>query len=305
MPETDTTPLTIPERLARDGFLISDGGTGTYLQAHGLGDGNPEEWNLSHPEVVQGMAKAYFDAGSDLVLTNTFGGTRLRQSHYGLEDRAAEFNRLAAQHARSQAPDGCFVVGSVGPTGEVLNDPLRDNPLTEARAYDAFAEQITALAEGGVDAVDIETMIDINEAVIAVNAAKENTDLTVMATMFFDKGPRGFFTMMGTPPAEAVSRLREAGADVVGANCGNGIDVMVELARELRAATDGYLLIHSNAGIPVLKGGQILYPETPEYMAERFETLVHEIGVNIVGGCCGTAPDHIRTLVAALRGGTR
>ena len=107
--------------------------------------------------------------------------------------------------------------------------------------------------------------------------------------------------MMGTPPAEAVSRLQEAGADVVGANCGNGIDIMLELARELRAATDGYLLIHSNAGIPVLQGGQIVYPETPDYMAERFETLVRDVGVNIVGGCCGTAPDHIRALVATLR----
>ncbi|CAI8033960.1 Methionine synthase [Geodia barretti] len=158
--------------------------------------------------------------------------------------------------ARSQAPEGCFVVGSVGPTGEVLDDPLRDEPLTEDQAYDAFAEQITALAEGGVDAVDIETMIDVNEATIAVRAAKENTDLVVISTMFFDKGPRGFFTMMGTRPAEAVSRLHEAGADIVGANCGNGIDVMLELARELRAATDGYLLIHSNAGHSVADWGR-------------------------------------------------
>ena len=292
---------TILERLARGDLIISDGATGSYLQAHGLGDGDPEEWNVSHPEVVQGMAKAYFDAGSQMVLTNTFGGTSLRQSHYGFEDRAAEFNRLAAEHARSQAPDGCFVVGSVGPTGEVLNDPLRDNPLTESQAYDAFAEQITALAEGGVDAVDIETMIDINEAVIAVRAAKENTDLTVMSTMFFDKGPRGFFTMMGTPPTEAVTKLHEAGADIVGANCGNGIDVMLELARELRTATDGYLLIHSNAGIPAPVGGEIVYPESPEYMAERFKVMAQDVGVNIIGGCCGTTPDHIRALVNAIK----
>ena len=292
---------TILERLARGELIVSDGATGSFLQAKGLGDGDPEEWNASHPEVVQGMAKAYFDAGSQMVLTNTFGGTRLRQSHYGFEDRAADFNRLAAEHARSQAPDGCFVVGSVGPTGEVLNDPLRDNPLTEAQAYDAFAEQITALADGGVDAVNIETMIDINEATIAVRAAKENTDLTVMSTMFFDKGPRGFFTMMGTPPPEAVSKLHEAGADIVGANCGNGIDVMLELARELRAATDGYLLIHSNAGIPAPIGGEIVYPESPEFMADRFKMMAQDVGVNILGGCCGTTPDHIRALVNAVR----
>ena len=291
---------TILQRLAKGDLLVSDGATGSYLQQHGLEDGDPEEWNVSHPEVVQGMAKAYFDAGSDMVLTNTFGGTSLRQSHYGFADRAAEFNRLGAELARSQAPDGCFVVGSVGPTGEVLNDPLRDNPLTEERAYEAFAEQIVALAEGGVDAVNVETMIDINEAVIAVRAAKENTDLVVMSTMFFDKGPRGFFTMMGSKPADAVGKLQEAGADIVGANCGNGIDVMIELARELRAATDGYLLIHSNAGIPAPIGGEIVYPESPEYMAERFKVMAHDVGVNILGGCCGTTPEHIRALINAV-----
>ena len=291
---------TILQRLAKGDLLVSDGATGSYLQQHGLEDGDPEEWNVSHPDVVRSMAKAYFDAGSDMVLTNTFGGTSLRQSHYGFADRAAEFNRLGAELARSQAPDGCFVVGSVGPTGEVLNDPLRDNPLTEDKAYDAFAEQIVALADGGVDAVNIETMIDINEAIIAVRAAKENTDLVVMSTMFFDKGPRGFFTMMGSKPADAVGKLQEAGADIVGANCGNGIDVMIELARELRAATDGYLLIHSNAGIPSPIGGEIVYPESPEYMADRFKVMAHDVGVNILGGCCGTTPEHIRALIDAL-----
>ena len=291
---------TILQRLAKGDLLVSDGATGSYLQQHGLEDGDPEEWNVSHPDVVRSMAKAYFDAGSDMVLTNTFGGTSMRQSHYGFADRAAEFNRLGAELARSQAPDGCFVVGSVGPTGEVLNDPLRDNPLTEEKAYDAFAEQIVALADGGVDAVNIETMIDINEAIIAVRAAKENTDLVVMSTMFFDKGPRGFFTMMGSKPADAVGKLQEAGADIVGANCGNGIDVMIELARELRAATDGYLLIHSNAGIPSPIGGEIVYPESPEYMADRFKVMAHDVGVNILGGCCGTTPEHIRALIDAL-----
>ena len=291
---------TILQRLAKGDLLVSDGATGSYLQQHGLEDGDPEEWNVSHPDVVRSMAKAYFDAGSDMVLTNTFGGTSLRQSHYGFADRAAEFNKLGAELARSQAPDGCFVVGSVGPTGEVLNDPLRDNPLTEEKAYDAFAEQIVALADGGVDAVNIETMIDINEAIIAVRAAKENTDLVVMSTMFFDKGPRGFFTMMGSKPADAVGKLQEAGADIVGANCGNGIDVMIELARELRAATDGYLLIHSNAGIPSPIGGEIVYPESPEYMADRFKVMAHDVGVNILGGCCGTTPEHIRALIDAL-----
>ena len=152
-----------------------------------------------------------------------------------------------------------------------------------------------------MDAVDIETMIDVREARLAIKAARDNTDLIVMSTMFFDKGPRGFFTMMGSTPKHAVEELIDAGADIVGANCGNGIDVMVELARELRAATDGYILIHSNAGIPATKGGEVIYPETPDYMAERFEQMV-KIGVNIVGGCCGTDPDHIRALAKKVRG---
>lgn len=302
MTQTEAPALTILERLAKGDVLISDGATGSYLQQHGLGDGDPEEWNATHPDVVQSMAKAYFDAGSDMVLTNTFGCTGLRQSHYGFENRISEFNQLAAKHARSQAPEGCFVVGSVGPTGIVIDDPLSDNPVSDERVYEAFKEQIIALAAGGVDAVNIETMIDVREAKLAIRAAKDHTNLTVSTTMFFDKGPRGFFTMMGTRPEDAVRELHEAGADIVGANCGNGIDVMVELARELRAATDGYLLIHSNAGIPAMKGGEIVYPETPDYMSERFKVLVEDVGVNIVGGCCGTTPDHIRELSKAIRG---
>ena len=299
MPETDTAPLTIPERLAQGGFLISDGATGTYLQQHGLEPGGcPEAFNATHPDVVKGMAKAYFDAGSDMVLTNSFGGSKFMQKKYGFGERVHEFDRLAAEHARSQMPAGCYVIGSVGPTGEFL-EPLGE--VSEAEMYDAFVEQITALEEGGADGVVIETMTAVEESALAIRAAREHTNLTVIATMTFDKGPRGFFTMMGVSPERGVKALEGAGADIVGANCGNGIDVMVELARELRAATDGYLVIHSNAGIPAIKGGQIVYPETPEYMAERFETLVHDVGINIVGGCCGTAPDHIRALVDTLR----
>ena len=298
MPETDTS-LTLLERLSQGDFLISDGATGTYLQQHGLEPGGcPEEFNATHPEVVRGMAKAYFDAGSELVLTNSFGGSSFMQKKYGFGDRVSEFDRLAAEHARSQAPAGCYVLGSVGPTGEFL-EPLGE--VSESEMYDAFVEQITALEEGGADGVVIETMTAVEESAVAIKAARENTGLTVIATMTFDKGPRGFFTMMGVTPERGVKELQDAGADIVGANCGNGVDVMVELARELRSATDGYLLIHSNAGIPAIKGGQIVYPETPAYMAERFETLVRDVGVNIVGGCCGTAPDHIRALVNTLR----
>jgi 5-methyltetrahydrofolate--homocysteine methyltransferase len=291
--------LSLLERLARGELIISDGATGTYLQQRGLEPGGcPEEFNVSHPDVIRGMARDYFAAGSDMVLTNSFGGSRFRLKHYGFQGRVRELNRLAAEHASSQAPPGHYVIASVGPTGEFL-EPLGN--VSESEMYDAFVEQITALEEGGADGVVIETQMALEEARLAIKAARENTRLIVMSTMTFDKGPRGFFTMMGVSPEQAVKELQDAGADVVGANCGNGIDRMIELARQMRQATDGYLLIHSNAGIPSIKDGAIVYPETPEYMAPRFKLLA-EIGVNIIGGCCGTGPDHIRALAKAVRG---
>ena len=290
-------PAALRERLRRGDLLISDGATGTFLQQHGLEPGGcPEEFNASHPDVVQDMARQYFEAGSDLVLTNSFGGTVFMQKKYGYGERVAEFNRLAAQHARSQAPAGGFVIGSVGPTGEFL-EPL--GPVSEAEMYAAFVEQVKALEAGGADGVAVETMTAVEEATLAVRAARENTGLVVMATMVFDKGPRGFFTMMGVTPERAVHAMQDAGAHVVGSNCGNGIDNMVDIARRMRSETDGLLLIHSNAGIPAMRNGQIVYPESPEYMAERFSELA-EIGINIIGGCCGTGPEHIRALAAAV-----
>ena len=274
-------------------MLVSDGATGTYLQSHGLEPGAcPEEFNFSHPDVVRGMARDYFAAGSDMVLTNSFGANRFMLTKYGHGDRVAELNRLAAEHARSQAPRDRFVIGSVGPSGEFLQ-PLGE--VSDSEMLEAFTEQVVALEEGGVDGIIIETMTALEEARLAIQATKENTGLAVISTMVFDKGPRGFFTMMGVTPEQAVTRLLDAGADVVGSNCGNGIDIMLEVATAMRAATDAPLLIHSNAGIPTLVKGEIVYPESKEYMAERFKTLA-EMGVNIVGGCCGTGPEHIRAL---------
>lgn len=300
MTQDDGARPTILDMLARGDTLISDGATGTYLQQRGLEPGGcPEEFNAIRPDVVRGMAREYFAAGADMVLTNSFGGSRFMLGKYGFEKRVEEFNRLAAEHARSQAPPGGFVVGSVGPTGEFL-EPLGE--LSESEMLDAFDEQIEALVSGGVDAVVVETMTALEEARLAVQAARRYPALTVMATMTFDKGPRGFFTMMGVTPERAVGELQDAGAHIVGANCGNGIEIMLELARELRSAADGApLLVHSNAGIPAVRRGEIVYPESPEYMAARFKTLVDEVGVNIVGGCCGTHPGHIRALAAVLR----
>ena len=297
-----TTPETeapsILDRLARGERIISDGATGTYLQDHGLEPGGcPEEFNVSHPDIVRGMAHDYFEAGSDMVLTNSFGGNKFMLKKYGHGDKVREFNRLAAEHARSQAPPGHYVVGSVGPTGEFL-EPLGE--VSEAEMLDAFAQQMAALQEGGADAIVIETKTALEEATLAIRAARESTDLIVISTMVFDKGPRGFFTMMGITPERAVTGLQEAGADIVGTNCGNGIELMVEVAREMRQATDGYLAVHSNAGIPSIVKGQIVYTETPEFMVNGFKELA-DLNINIIGGCCGTGPDHIRALTKALR----
>ena len=278
--------------------MVSDGATGTYLQSHGLEPGGcPEEFNRTHPEIVQGMARAYFAVGSEMVLTNSFGANRFMLGKYGHGEKVSDLNRLAAEHARSQAPEGGFVIGSVGPTGEFL-EPLGE--VTEEEMLDAFVEQVTALEAGGADGVVIETMTAVEEARLAIRAAREHTGLAVLSTMVFDKGPRGFFTMMGITPERSVKELLDAGADVVGTNCGNGVDLMVELARNLRRATDAPLLVHSNAGIPLMVQGEIVYPESPDYMAKRFNDLA-DLGINIIGGCCGTGPEHIRTFSESLK----
>jgi len=297
MQRDESKSASILKRLKRGEVLISDGATATYLQTNGLEPGGcPEELNESRPELIRNMAKSYYDAGSDMVLTNSFGGSKFMLKKYGYEDKVEKFNRLAAEHTRSQIPDGHFVVGSVGPTGELL-EPLGD--VTEQEMLEAFTEQITSLEKGGADAVIIETMFALEEVTLAIKAAKDNTTLPVISTMTFDKGPRGYFTMMGVTPDRAVKEMLNSGADIVGANCGNGIDNMIEIARKMIDAIDAHFIIHSNAGIPSISNNQIVYHETPEYMAERFKILTN-LGVSIVGGCCGTTPQHIEALSAVI-----
>jgi 5-methyltetrahydrofolate--homocysteine methyltransferase len=285
------------QRVTEGRILVSDGATGTYLQAHGLEAGGcPELMNATHPDVVRRMAGEYFDAGSDLVETNSFGGSRYMLAKYDLGDRVEELNRLAAEIARSAAPDGRFVLGSIGPTGEFLEP---NGTATEGEMYDAFVEQARGLAAGGVDAFCIETMSDYGEIALAIRAAKETTGLSVIATMTFDKGPRGYFTMMGVTPEAAAQRLADAGADVVGSNCGVGIEQMIEIIAKMRSATDRPILTHVNAGLPKIQSGEIVYPDTPDHMAGLMTQMV-EAGANIIGGCCGTGPGHVRAFCRAL-----
>ena len=278
-----------------------DGGTGTYLQKNGLEPGGcPELMNIEQSSIIGDMAEAYFDSGSDIVLTNTFGGNKFRLKHYGLESRIFELNEKAASIAKKKAPSTCYVAGSIGPTGEFI-EPL--GSVSEKEMYDAFTDQITAIEQGGADAVMIETQMAIEEAQIAIKAARENTNLVVMSTMVFDKGPRGFFTMMGITPEAAVNGMLESGAHIIGTNCGNGIEKMLEIAAIMRKTTDSLLLVKSNAGIPTIKKEGIIYPETPEFMSEYYSKML-SLPINIIGGCCGTGPDHIkaiRTLVDSTK----
>lgn len=286
------------ERLAAGEALVADGATGTYLQGKGLGIGQaPDAWNFSHPDVVRQMAADYFAAGADLVETNSFGGNVYRLRHTGLEGRVREVNRVAAELARSGAPGGGIVVGAIGPTGAFLE------PLGEARPEDfriAFADQAEALAEGGVDALCVETMTALEEAAIAVEAAK-TTGLPVLATMTFDEGPGGIATAMGVTVAQAIEGLLEAGADVVGTNCGSGMEQMIRVVREMGSIAGRPILAQPNAGIPAMRDGEVVYPDTPEGIAVRCRELI-EAGARIVGGCCGTGPAHIAQMARAVRG---
>ena len=280
--------------------LISDGAMGTFLHAKGLAPGEcPESWCVSHPDVVQGIAQAYIDAGSDIVETNSFGGTSFKLKPYGFAANVAEFNRAAAALAKEAMGDKGYVAASVGPTGHIVEEEGGDT--TPEALYAAFAEQVKALAEGGADAICIETMMSLTEAVQAIRAAKENTSLPVICTFTFEPGARGFRTMMGLKPDRAAREAAAAGADIVGANCGNGIVNMIEITRQMRAAVPGApILIHANAGAPVVEDGKTVFKETPEFMASRIKELI-EAGANIVGGCCGTTPEHIRAMAQAAR----
>jgi 5-methyltetrahydrofolate--homocysteine methyltransferase len=289
----------IMERIRQGEILVSDGAMGTFLHARGLGAGEcPESWCLSHPEVVKEIAQAYLAAGSDIVETNSFGGSSLRLEAHHLADKAHAFNLAAAKLAREAVGDKGYVAASVGPTGQILK-PEGGKILPE-QAYESFKEQVMALAEGGADALCIETMTSLPEALQAIRAAKENTQLPVFCTFTFDLKPRGFFTMMGVTPERAAQEATAAGADVVGANCGNGIIDMIEITRKMRAAVPQTpILIHANAGMPVIVDGKTVFKETPYYMAAQVEELLRA-GANIIGGCCGTTPEHIAAIAEAV-----
>jgi len=277
---------------------VSDGAWGTFLQKKGLKPGEcPELWNLTHRVAVLDIARSYIEAGADMIETNSFGGSRFKLEKFGLAEKVTELNREAAAISREAAGPDKWVLGSVGPTGKLL---LMDEVSLD-ELYEAFKEQAMALENGGADAIVVETMTDIEEAVIAVKAASENTKIPVFCTMTFDKLiTDDYRTMMGIAPSDMVQPLIDAGASVVGANCGNGIEGMVAIVKEIRSVNrDIPILVHANAGIPVFCDGETVFPESPDEMAANLKALIGA-GANIVGGCCGTTPEHIARLRETL-----
>jgi 5-methyltetrahydrofolate--homocysteine methyltransferase len=272
---------------------------GTSLQNLGLEAGAcPEQWNITHSEQVQSVIAGYVAAGSDIVETNSFGGTRYKLEYFGLADEVRQLNRVAAEIARKAAGQNCFVIGSVGPTGQFLA-PL--GTQTEQDMYEAFREQVVALAQGGADAICIETMTALEEARVALRAAKENTDLVTIVTFTFDKTAQGQYrTMMGVSPAQAAREMTALDADIVGSNCGSGPENMIPICREMRDNTDRFIMIQPNAGLPILEDGKTLFKATPEDMAQGVGLLIAG-GANIIGGCCGTTDAHIKAMREKLQ----
>jgi 5-methyltetrahydrofolate--homocysteine methyltransferase len=294
----ETNPLRA--LLERHDHVVADGGMGTMLMALGLEQGDPpEEWNLLHPDRIQAVHTGYINGGAQIILTNSFGGSPFRLKLHDLQDRTHELNRRAAELARQAAAaagDGNVVVaGSMGPSGEMIA-PLGE--LTGEAAAAGFAEQAAGLAAGGVDVLWIETMSDLQEVEAAVKGARQATDLPIVITMTFDTNGR---TMMGVTPKQALEALRAYEPVALGGNCGNGpaeIEAVVQAMHQVDP--DVSLVAKSNAGIPELVGGEIVYSGTPAVMAE-YAVRVRALGARIIGACCGSTPEHVRAMAAALR----
>ncbi len=286
----------IEQLIAKHVPVITDGAWGTQLQARGLAVGNfPDEWNLTHPEQVSDVALSYVEAGSQIILTNTFGANRIRIAGHASASRIIDINRLGVQISRQAAKGRAYVFASIGPTGKMLVS----GEVTEAELRAAFEEQAQALAAGGADAIVVETMADLDEARIAVTAARK-TGLPVVACMVFDSGKAKDRTMMGITPEKAAEGLTDAGADVVGANCGQGIAGFLPICQRLRAATDRPIWIKANAGRPIILNGKTSYATTPQEFASHVPELARA-GASFIGGCCGTSPDFIRAIAPVVR----
>jgi 5-methyltetrahydrofolate--homocysteine methyltransferase len=288
------------ELVAENDTIIADGAMGTMLFANGLLFGDPPEvWNLSKPDIVRRIHRGYLDAGSQIIMTNTFGGNRMRLSLHGLESRVAELNQTAAILLRSEvdaAGGAALVAGDIGPSGAIL---APTGTLDYDEAVDIFAEQAAALVAGGVDLIWIETMSDLNEIKAAIEGVRRvSPGIALITTMTFDT--RGY-TMMGVSPEQALASLTAWGADAIGGNCGNGPDELVAVVKRMQAAGPTVPLVaKSNAGMPELVDMRAVYRASPEVMADAAVEM-HDSGASVIGGCCGTTPEHLAHIAASVR----
>jgi 5-methyltetrahydrofolate--homocysteine methyltransferase len=278
--------------------LLLDGATGTQLMERGLKSGEcPEKWNVEAPHKVKDIAQCYFQAGSDAVLTNTFGGSKLKLQNYGLDPRTYELNLQGCRNAIEAKPAGKFVIGSIGPSGKFM-PPL--GSITEKEMICAFVLQVKAMSDAGVDAILIETFADLSEMRCAIRAVKDNADLPFICSLTYDKTPKGYRTMMGISIREAVDTLLKDGAFVVGSNCGHGLLNMIEILREYRSISKRIKIIGKpNAGIPKYENGRTSYTEGANYFEQHIDDCL-ALKPSIIGGCCGTGPDHIKVMREAI-----
>ena len=285
--------------ITKERIILFDGANGSQLIKLGLPKGTcPELWNLEKPEIVKNIHRSYFDAGSDAVLTNTFGGNRLKLSQYGLEEKVFEINFKAAQLACEVKPDNKYVGGDIGPTGKFL-EPY--GPYKTKEFEEIFYEQIAALIKGSVDFIMIETMYDLKEAICALRGAKKAGNLPVFVSLTFNKTKKGFFTLMGNTVEEVIEKLEKEGADGVGANCTLNSEEMIPLAEKIRKYTDLPVVIQANAGQPVIDAeGNINYEQTVDDYVKYIPEIIKR-GVNIIGGCCGTDPQYIEKISQIIK----
>jgi len=285
--------------LMKQRVVLLDGGFGTELIQHGFPQGAcPEAWNVEKPEVVKAIHKSYFDAGSDAVLTNSFGGNRIKLASHHLEMRCYELNKAAATIANEVKPEGRFVGGSMGPTGKFLEP---QGELTEPQSEEAFAEQARGLTDGKADFLLIETHYDLREALAALRGARKASRLPVFVTMTFNRGPRGFFTMMGDSVAQCLEAFEKEGVPVVGANCTLISSDMAELVKDMRGKTKLPIIAQANAGKAALSAeGEVSYAQGMENYL-RYIPMIKANGATVIGGCCGTNPEYIKRMAEILK----
>ncbi len=299
--------MNILDKVKQDG-LIFDGAMGSMLIQAGLTGGKASEiWNIENPDAIEKVHQAYFEAGANVATVNTFGGSAFKLGRMGVTDdpdvmaqintHAVKIARKAADSAAADRGEACYVVGGVGPLGEMLQP---GGLMSVDEAVSHYAEQARWLADAGVDCFIAETFFDINEIMAAIKGIRQTSDLPIFATMTFQQKSSGFFTIMGNKPVESMKQLLDAGASVVGSNCSIASDTMVDLAREIREGIDAPIMCQPNAGMPQIVGETTTYPESADFFSDNIKTM-KDIGVDVLGGCCGTTPDFIRSVIQKIK----